>query len=475
MDSAPPRSSNRSEHWHALKRRGRFAARRVRSMTRLHDHVVLSFLEPKRVAQGWLIRIAIRNDGRQGAFETSVVDVGRLRGRSGSAEAFSLATGRSDVVRLAVCRDVERDVVLLSASADGTREYRVATPAPVTVTVRVSKGSKTVVEQNVRLGIEERDGALRPVATFTSASSATLTTTAPHTKSERIAEEAQRFGQQNNQTLRGVSWNAIPYFRDQVGELFDMAKYVREHLQGCPHPVALTMACGEMLGEYGFFKRVGVAEIDASDISEGQREKFYERYDGKIPVSYTIGDANEIQLEPERYDLVYVQHAYHHIEALEHVAEQIAKSLKPDGIFAINDYVGANFLQRTSRQRDLCGAIWRSMPERYRIGMNGCVVEDLHIPSKASLPPYEAVRAEDILDVLHAHFEFQEYVAFGGILMPLFNGFVHCYTDAPEDDEFLRVMWDLDQWLINAGAVEPNFMKAILVRSSQEKGTDING
>jgi hypothetical protein len=24
-------------------------------------------------------------------------------------------------------------------------------------------------------------------------------------------------------------------------------------------------------------------------------------------------------------------------------------------------------------------------------------------------------------------------------------------------------MWDLDQWLIKTGAVEPNFMKAILV------------
>jgi hypothetical protein len=73
------------------------------------------------------------------------------------------------------------------------------------------------------------------------------------------------------------------------------------------------------------------------------------------------------------------------------------------------------------------------------------------------------VRAEDIMGVLHERFEFRNYVAFGGLLMPLFNGFVHNYTDAPEDQEFIRLMWDLDQWLINNGAVEPNFMKAILV------------
>ena len=46
-----------------------------------------------------------------------------------------------------------------------------------------------------------------------------------------------------------------------------------------------------------------------------------------------------------------MQQAYHHIEALEHVADEIAKSLKPGGIFAISDYIGANFLQRTPRRR----------------------------------------------------------------------------------------------------------------------------
>jgi SAM-dependent methyltransferase len=168
-------------------------------------------------------------------------------------------------------------------------------------------------------------------------------------------------------------------------------------------------------------------------------------------------------LEAERYDLVHLQHAYHHIEALEHVADEIAKSLKPNGIFAISDYIGANFLQRTPRQRDLCGAIWRAMPERCRIGKNGHVVPKLRIPSKASLPPYEAVRSEDILDVLTARFDILEFVSFGALLLPLFNGFVHCYTDAAEDQEFIRMMWDLDQWLIKTGAIEPNYMKAMLV------------
>ena len=72
------------------------------------------------------------------------------------------------------------------------------------------------------------------------------------------------------------------------------------------------------------------------------------------------------------------------------------------------------------------------------------------------------MRSEEILDVLTTRFDIREFVSFGALLMPLFNGFVHCYTDAAEDQELIRMLCDLDQWLIKTGAVEPNFMKAIL-------------
>lgn len=282
-------------------------------------------------------------------------------------------------------------------------------------------------------------------------------------RDNRIAEEARRFGEQDNKARRKRSWGSIPHFRHGIAQLFDMGTFVKRHLQEHDHPVALTVACGDMSGEYPFFKRVGVAEIDAMDISEGQRDKFFATYDGTVPVNYTIGDANELDLEAERYDLVYLQHAYHHVEALEHVADQISKSLKPHGILAISDYIGANYLQRTPRQRDLCGAIWRAMPERYRVADDGRVLAELRIPRKESLSPYEAVRSEDIVDVLTARFETRELVQFAGILFPIFNDFAQNYTDSPEDQEFVRMMWDLDRWLVQSRRIEANFMKAIFV------------
>jgi hypothetical protein len=94
---------------------------------------------------------------------------------------------------------------------------------------------------------------------------------------------------------------------------------------------------------------------------------------------------------------------------------------------------------------------------------SGRVFAELRIPDKASLSPYEAVRAEDILEVLDARFERRESFFFGGILYPLFNGIGQNFTESETDQEFLRVMWDLDRWLIDSGNIEPSFMKAIFV------------
>jgi len=282
--------------------------------------------------------------------------------------------------------------------------------------------------------------------------------------SEIIGEEARHFGETDNQYNRDVSWGVLPVFWHEVGKRVDIAGTAAEHLRGRDHPVGLTLACGDMHGEYRMLKNAGAKEIDAFDISEGQRDKFFRNvYDGAVRVNYEICDVNQISLDRKRYDVVFVLQAYHHVERLEHVADEIRASLKDDGIFVLIDYVGANFLQRTPRQRDLCGAIWRTMPERYRIARNGRVVNELRIPDKDSLSPYEAIRSEEILSVLESRFETRDAFLYGGILMPLFNGFANNYTDSPDDLMFQKIMWQLDRWLIQTGRIEPNFIRAIFV------------
>ena len=282
-----------------------------------------------------------------------------------------------------------------------------------------------------------------------------------------MSTEAARFGEQDNDARRELVWSAIPYFRDRINEGLDLGLEVKRRLADRERPVALTLACGDMTGEFGFLKRMGIAQIDAFDISEGQRQKFLDNVDDKsVPVNYQIADINDIELPADHYDVVYLQHAYHHVERLEHIADQIRRALRPGGTLAIVDYVGANFLQRTPRQRDLCAAIWRTLPERYRVRPSGRVFAELRIPDQASLSPYEATRSEEIVGILDTTFERRDAFFFGGILYPIFNGVAQNFTESETDQEFLRLMWDLDRWLIDTGSIEPNFMKAIYVPRS---------
>ena len=131
------------------------------------------------------------------------------------------------------------------------------------------------------------------------------------------------------------------------------------------------------------------------------------------------------------------------------------------------DYVGANFLQRTERQKVICSRLWPFLSERYRLSSNGALCANLHIPKKENLSPFEAIRAEEILEVLHEQFHVEHEFLFAGILFPLLEGFAQNYSDSDEDKRLLEAMWNLDRELIESGEVEPNFVRGIYRKRQQ--------
>lgn len=288
-------------------------------------------------------------------------------------------------------------------------------------------------------------------------------------QAQALEAEASYFAAQDNNLRRLVSWGSIPLYQRLINKEFNARQLVRGHLAEVSKPRALTLACGDMSGEYQFLNNAAeVVSIDAYDISEGQRQKFLKRQDlnPDIEINYQISDVNKIELPQSSYDIVFVQQAYHHFEALEHIADQIHNTLKPDGIFVIIDYIGANYLQRTGKQKKVSQEIWSTLPERLRTTLQGDVREYIHVPDIDSLPPFEAIRSEDILDVLSAKFKAEELFTYAGILFPLLEGFAQNYTDQAEDQSLLQNLWDLDRQLLQEGKVEPNFMRAILKKKN---------
>ena len=178
-----------------------------------------------------------------------------------------------------------------------------------------------------------------------------------------------------------------------------------------------------MAGEYPMLKSFGVDSIEAYDTAEGMYQKFLEfQPNPEIPVTYHVMDVNEIHLEEGAFDVIYIQHAYHHFERIEHVAEEISKALKPSGVFVITDWMGPNFLQRTPAQLAVMNNLWHHMPAKWRTDHMGIVHSEPVVPAKESLSPFEAVRSQEIKDVLDARFEKRMQCVYAGILYPMFEG-----------------------------------------------------
>ena len=97
-----------------------------------------------------------------------------------------------------------------------------------------------------------------------------------------------------------------------------------------PAELALSLGCG-----YGVLEReavkLGIAErFEAFDISpeavevarnEAETQGLADR------IEYAAADLNSIELEPGRYGTVFASQTLHHIEALEHLLDQIHASL----------------------------------------------------------------------------------------------------------------------------------------------------
>src|SRR3989338_3314923 len=117
--------------------------------------------------------------------------------------------------------------------------------------------------------------------------------------------------------------------RDKGG--LSLKKYLLDN--GIECETGLSLACGEGRAEREFIKKGLCKRFDAIDISEKavQRAKDQAR-EQRLPINYSCVDLNFCQLEKNRDDLGRAQTCLHHIVELEHLAEQIFKSLKPNGL-----------------------------------------------------------------------------------------------------------------------------------------------
>lgn len=233
-----------------------------------------------------------------------------------------------------------------------------------------------------------------------------------------------------------------------------------------PAKLGISLGCG-----YGVLEReavkLDIAErFEGYDISpeavevarkEAEREGLADRID------YEATDLNAIELEPNRYGAVFAIQSLHHIEALEHLLDQIRASLAPGGLFVVNEYVGPARFQFPDERLPLMNKLLSVLPESHRKSLrNGHVRNQIERPSAkevARVDPSESIRSDEIMGLIEERFEIVYKADFGGTLLQFVLADIAGNFDPadPRDVALVDLICLYEETLIEQGVLPSDF------------------
>jgi ubiquinone/menaquinone biosynthesis C-methylase UbiE len=125
-------------------------------------------------------------------------------------------------------------------------------------------------------------------------------------------------------------------------------------------------------------------------------------------------DPDFVTLPRGAYDLVWTDAGLADVVNLEYLLDEIARALRPGGLFCIHEYVGEPRHCYAPARLARINAALRDVPDRFR--RDG--VESIAPPSPSQLGPLHAARSDEILPLARARFEVV-HEARTGALFPL--------------------------------------------------------
>ena len=243
---------------------------------------------------------------------------------------------------------------------------------------------------------------------------------------------------------------------------------------GVSFPVASALSLGCGFGElergysqYGF--ALSHEGVDLSDVAVTEARRLAKEA-GMNHISYRVADLNSSIFPEGLHDIVLAHQSIHHVERLEHLAEQIRRTLKLGGLFMMNEYIGLNWLQISSFQHRFTNKLFSLLPERYLQMENGLIRKNVEVADAEDVmtfDPSEAVRSEEIVDVMGQYFDLVERRDYGGnVLFHGLNGIVSNFRpDNPIDNLWLHFLFRAEDCLLAEGI--PSDFAVLVYRRSK--------
>lgn len=238
---------------------------------------------------------------------------------------------------------------------------------------------------------------------------------------------------------------------------------------------AVSLGCGHGAREVAW-ARLGVFdELVGWDLSPARIERANQRAEeeGVADVlRFEVGDVSKPLAAGERYDVIICEQSLHHFSPLDRILDQIEVALVNDGLFVVDEFVGATRYQWPERQIDAVNQLLGLFPPRFRVEWDGVRTKESHFrPSKLRmilLDPSEAVESSRILPALGEKFDVAERRDYGGGLLQFaLSGIAHHFLGADEDARrLLQECFDLEDALLESGEVGSDY-SAVVCRKRQ--------
>ncbi len=179
----------------------------------------------------------------------------------------------------------------------------------------------------------------------------------------------------------------------------------------------------------------------------------------------------------ESYDGVLANSSLHHVSDLEHLFGAIQQGLKPSGTFVTSDTIGRNGHMRWPEALSIVREFWRELPHAKRYNHLLQRHEHEYDNWDCSTEGFEGIRAQDILPLLIAYFEFDFFLPFANVIDPFIDRPFGPNFDI-EDTGDLRMIDRIharDEAEILSGAIKPTHMLAAMCSGRPGRNLTLNG
>jgi 2-polyprenyl-3-methyl-5-hydroxy-6-metoxy-1,4-benzoquinol methylase len=221
----------------------------------------------------------------------------------------------------------------------------------------------------------------------------------------------------------------------------------------------LSIGCGEGRAERGIIQQGICDSFVGIDVAESALEQARKKAeDANLPITYETADINFAELPKQRFDLIVAQTSLHHVLNLEHAAEQIARSLTPDGTLWIHDYIGESQFQYSYLRLEIANRVIDVLPARLRYDrLHGRQLGPVRRREPGTLiSPFESIRSAEIPEIFLSRFDTlmrREAQTIIHLVVPVGTRANYCENE--ETRTLFELIFEMDKTLAATGVLSP--------------------